>query len=442
MVCIWKKCRSARFNHVVSSQEAFRKCCASILKVSNVRGHDGLMSEQTTISPAASSPVAASSATGTVEIVIPVYNEAHTITPCITKLRQYLASFPRPATITIADNASTDGTLAIASELAATFPEVHVLHLDQKGRGRALKRAWLASTATVVCYMDVDLSTDLKALDPLLASLLSGRSDLAIGTRLSRNSHVVRGVKREFISRCYNQLLRSCMRAKFSDAQCGFKAMRADVAQKLLPYIADDAWFFDTELLVLAEKAGYRIMEVPVDWVDDPDSRVNIIDTALKDLTGMVRVRWELATGKIPFDLLSPPVRPQSSGGRIIKFLLVGVASTICYTALFLLFNAVLPSMQLANFLALLISALFNTVANRSYTFNVPRSRHRWTDHGLGLAVFAAGWLATSGALELAAAAGLLGSTTAKAVIVTAANVLVTVAKYVCLKLWFHQTEK
>jgi hypothetical protein len=145
----------------------------------------------------------------------------------------------------------------------------------------------------------VDLSTDLNALLPLVAPLLSGHSDIAIGTRLAHGSRVIRGPKREIISRCYNLLLRTALRARFSDAQCGFKAIRASQARQLLPLVADQGWFFDTELLVLAERAGLRIHEVPVDWTDDTDSSVNIIDTAVKDLRGMARVGLGLACGTI-----------------------------------------------------------------------------------------------------------------------------------------------
>ena len=188
--------------------------------------------------------------------------------------------------ITIADNASTDGTAAIADRLAAEFPEVRAVHLAEKGRGRALKAVWSASDAAVLAYMDVDLSTDLAALLPLVAPLVSGHSDVAIGTRLHRGARVVRGPKREFISRCYNLILRGTLAARFSDAQCGFKAIRSDVARQLLPLVQDTGWFFDTELLILAERSGLRIHEVPVDWVDDPDSRVDIVQTAKADLHG------------------------------------------------------------------------------------------------------------------------------------------------------------
>jgi glycosyltransferase involved in cell wall biosynthesis len=235
------------------------------------------------------------------DVVIPVYNEQNDLEPCVRELHAHLAgTFPYPFRITIADNASTDDTLALAETLQAALPEVRAVHLPEKGRGRALRAVWLKSDAPVLAYMDVDLSTDLRALLPLVAPLLSGHSDLAIGTRLARTSQVVRGPKREFISRSYNLLLRRTLHTRFSDAQCGFKAIRAEVARQLLPLVEDAGWFFDTELLVLAERAGLRIAEVPVDWVDDPDSRVDIVATALADLRGVARLGRALATGRLP----------------------------------------------------------------------------------------------------------------------------------------------
>ena len=195
----------------------------------------------------------------------------------------------------IADNASEDGTAAIGDRLAAELDAVAYVRLTEKGRGRALRRVWSRSDADVLAYMDVDLSTGLEALLPLVAPLISGHSDLAIGTRLARGSRVVRGPKRELISRTYNRLLHLTLRSRFSDAQCGFKAGRAAVVKALLPRVEDQAWFFDTELLVLAERSGLRIHEVPVDWVDDPDSRVDIVRTALEDLRGIARLGGELS---------------------------------------------------------------------------------------------------------------------------------------------------
>ena len=222
--------------------------------------------------------------------------------------RAPVAQLPYPFRITVAENASTDGTAAVAARVAAELPDVEVLVLPEPGRGRALRTAWLRSDAPVLVYMDVDLSTDLAALLPLVAPLISGHSDLAIGTRLSRSSRVVRGAKREVISRGYNLLLRRTLAISLSDAQCGFKAIRADVARRLLPLVEDAGWFFDTELLVLAERAGLRIHEVPVDWVDDPDSRVDIVSTARADLR---RHRPDAARASPPAGCRSPSCAAQ-----------------------------------------------------------------------------------------------------------------------------------
>jgi glycosyltransferase involved in cell wall biosynthesis len=235
-----------------------------------------------------------------VDIVVPVHNEERDLAPSVRRLVSYLReSFPFTARVTIGDNGSTDGTGSIADRLAREFGEVRAVRIAEPGRGRALRTAWLQSDAEVLAYMDVDLSTDLNALLPLVAPLLSGHSDLAIGTRLARGSRVIRGPKRELISRCYNLLLHAFMGARFSDAQCGFKAITREHARALLPLTQDAGWFFDTELLVLAERAGLRIHEIPVDWIDNLDSRVDIVATALADLRGMARLGSGLAIGSI-----------------------------------------------------------------------------------------------------------------------------------------------
>jgi glycosyltransferase involved in cell wall biosynthesis len=241
-----------------------------------------------------------------IEIVVPVHNEQTALERSIRSLHAFLtAEMPFVWRVVIADNASTDATLAIARSLARELDAVAVLRLEAKGRGRALRAAWSASDADVVAYMDVDLSTDLRALLPLVSGLISGHSDVAIGTRLAAGARVERGFRRELISRAYNRLLRVVLRARFSDAQCGFKALRADVAHRLLPLIRDDGWFFDTELLVVAQRLRLRIHEVPVDWVDDPDSRVDIVRTAAGDLRGIGRM---LISTRL--------VRPTSAGTR------------------------------------------------------------------------------------------------------------------------------
>ncbi len=250
------------------------------------------------------------------DVVIPVLDEQDALDPCVRRLHAHLTdTFPYPFRITIADNASTDLTPALARALAAELPGVGYVRLERKGRGRALRTAWTASAAPVPAHMDVDLSTDLNALLPLVAPLISGHSDLAVGSRLARSSRVVRGARRELVSHAYNLILRGSLAARFSDAQCGFKAIRGDVAARLPPMVEDSGWFFDTEMPVLAERAGLRIHEVPVDWVDDPDSSVDVIRTAADDLRGVWRVGRALATGRLALDRLRRPFGDDGSLG-------------------------------------------------------------------------------------------------------------------------------
>jgi len=193
--------------------------------------------------------------------------------------------------VVVADNASIDRTLAIAQELTDRWPgEVAVVHLNQKGRGRALRAAWSESDADAVCYMDVDLSTDLRFVPPLIEALTSGY-DVAFGSRLAPGAQVTRGLKREVISRCYNAMIKLFFWHHFWDAQCGFKGATRQVVKEVLPLVQDQAWFFDTELLLIAEKNGYRLKEIPVAWVDDPDSRVKIVKTAWEDIKGLWRLK-------------------------------------------------------------------------------------------------------------------------------------------------------
>jgi glycosyltransferase involved in cell wall biosynthesis len=247
-----------------------------------------------------------------VEVVVPVYNEERILEQSVRRLRHYLNTrFPLPARIVIADNASTDGTWAMAERLATRLDGVTALHLERKGRGLALRSIWSTSAAPVVAYMDVDLSTDLDALLPLVAPLVSGHSDVAIGSRLAPGARVTRGWKREVISRTYNIILRASLGIRVSDAQCGFKAMRGDLARELLPMVEDNNWFFDSELLVLAEWHGLRIHEVAVDWVEDRDSRVDLVATAWEDLKGVWRLRRHLATrASLTRTLTRTPTRP------------------------------------------------------------------------------------------------------------------------------------
>src|SRR5207249_72483 len=355
----------------------------------------------------------------TIEVVVPVYNEERDLERGVRRLRAYLdAGFPFHSHLTIADNASDDGTRAIGERLAETIPGVGYIRLGDKGRGRALATTWLLSKADVVAYMDVDLSTDLDALLPLVAPLISGHGDVAIGSRLATGSRVRRGARRELISRCYNALLHLALGTRFRDAQCGFKAVRADTARRLVPRVENRSWFFDTELLVLAQRAGLRIHEIPVDWDDDPDSRVRIVPTAIEDLRGV----WRLM---------------RSGPSRLVRFAVVGVASTIAYGLIYIALRDVAHSEAwLANFAGLAITAVANTVANRRYTFGVQGPQGAAADYAAGLIAFVLGLTMTTGAAEalrhLAPAAPHL----VEVIALTAANLVATLCRCLMFRGW------
>ncbi len=350
-----------------------------------------------------------------VEIVIPVYNEERVLAATVYRLHDFLSrQLPFSWQITIADNASTDLTPEVAEALTDRLDRVHMLRLEAKGRGRALRAAWSASSARVVAYMDVDLSTDLRGLLPLLAPLMSGHSQVAIGSRLAPASRVARGAKREFISRAYNLILRTVLRAGFSDAQCGFKAVHADALAELLPSIRDESWFFDTELLVVAQRRGMRIHEVPVDWVDDPDSRVDLVSTALEDLRGVARLA------------LAAP---------IARFFGVGVASTLAYALLFLLLAGPLGSAA-ASAASLAITAVANTAANRRVTFGVRGRRHMGRQHLAAFLVFVIALGLTNGALAVLHGIDPHPARPIEAAALVLANLAATVTRYVALTTW------
>ncbi len=235
-----------------------------------------------------------------VDILLPVYNEEHVLEKSITTLRQFLQDNVDDFdwVITVGDNASTDNTLEKAKELENRFEDVRVFHLPQKGRGRMVKYAWKKSEADVLSYMDIDLSTDLNAFPPMARAILDG-CDVAIGSRQYKGADVERSFKREAISRGYIWILKLLLRFPFTDAQCGFKAVSKKLVNELFDMIEDDEWFFDTELLFLAHKNGYKVKELPVRWIEDTDSRVKIVRTAWLDMKGVFRMRKYQRQGKI-----------------------------------------------------------------------------------------------------------------------------------------------
>ncbi|MEW2396067.1 bifunctional glycosyltransferase family 2/GtrA family protein [Streptomyces sp. NPDC046862] len=374
-----------------------------------------------------------------VDVVVPVFNEETDLEPSVRRLHAHLrGTFPYPFRITVVDNASTDRTPQIAARLAAELPETEWLRLPEKGRGRALRAAWSLSPAPVLAYLDVDLSTELTALLPLVAPLISGHSDIAIGTRLAPASRVVRGPRREITSRCYNALLRSTLAVGFSDAQCGFKAVRSDVAERLLPLVRDTGWFFDTELLVIAERAGLRIHEVPVDWVDDPDSRVDLLATALADLRGIARIGGALARGTLPPAPLHRRDGAEPPGGlvtQLVRFAAVGAVSTLGHL---LLYAALRPAAgsQVANALALLVCAVANTAANRRLTFGL-RGRGGVLRHqGRGLVVFLIGLALTSGSLAVLHHAVPAATHGTELAVLLGANLVATLLRFLLFRAW------
>jgi putative flippase GtrA len=384
----------------------------------------------------------------TVDVVVPVYNEERALPGCLRVLRSYLDDqFPFEWTITVVDNASTDGVLRVASELAESDDRVRVLHLDRKGRGHALRTAWEYSDADVVVYMDVDLSTSLDALLPLVVPLVNGHSDIAIGSRLVSGARTVRSARREVISRCYNAMIRLTHGARFSDAQCGFKAARTDVIRPLLAHVRDDGWFFDTELLLLAEHNGLRVQEVPVDWVEDLDSRVRIVSTAVADVRGLMRVARAKVSGaaRVP-DLPRRPAprsahpdavlatRGDGLRWQLAAFALIGLASTAATAVLYALLRAWSPPL-VANLAALVMVTFLNTEANRRLTF-AGTSASRRRVHLQGLVVFALYYALTSGALLVLQALVAQPSRWLEIAVLLVTSLVGTAGRFLLLRTW------
>jgi putative flippase GtrA len=364
--------------------------------------------------------------TAAIDVAVPVFNEAAQLDMSVRRLRDHLdRHLPWPATVTIVDNGSTDGTGAIGDHLAAELSGVRCLHLAEKGRGRALRAAWTASDAEVVAYTDVDLSTGLDALLPLVALLVAGHSDIAIGSRLAAGSRVARGARRELVSRAYNFLLRVLTGARFTDAQCGFKALRADVARSVLPLVRDEEWFFDTELLLIGQRNGLRIHEVAVEWVDDLDSRVDVVATAVADLRGIARtlVRFGRGEGLLP----ETGDRPAVPDVRVSAFAGVGILSTVAYMVLFLLLRPI--GVLAANAIALAVTAVLNALGHRFVSFAGRPVRGNTT---LSAGLFVAGLAVSTAAL---AVVGLVSdSVLAELLAIALAGSVVSTIRFVALR--------
>ena len=384
------------------------------------------------------------------DVVIPVYNEQAALADSVYRLHRHLRDdFPFPARITIADNASVDDTPRIAHELAAELTDVRVVRVEQKGRGRALHAVWATSDAPVLAYMDVDLSTDLAALAPLVAPLISGHSDVAIGTRLSRGARVVRGPKREIISRCYNLILKSTLAAGFSDAQCGFKAIRADVANacfRTSPTPAGSStpscWYWPSGPGCGSTRSRWTGSTTPTQGSTSSPPPWPTCAASSASAPG-----WPAAPSAFPvLGNPSPPaLRPQAGDpragrhgqlvGQLARFVVVGVASTAAYVLLYLLFRGVMTA-QAANAISLLLTAVANTAVNRRFTFGIRGRMHAARHQLRGLIAFGIGLAVTSGALVALHAVSARPSRAAEVAVLIAANLVATVVRFALYRGW------
>ncbi|MBB0242803.1 glycosyltransferase [Streptomyces alkaliphilus] len=400
--------------------------------------------------PARFSPsrTAIPSTSTTIEIVVPAHNEERALPGCLRTLHARLRDeLPYPWHITVVDNASTDRTLEVARELAAELPRVRVVHLDRKGKGLAVRTVWGSSEADIVAYMDVDLSTGLDGFLPLIAPLVSGHSDLAIGSRLAPGARTLRGLRREFVSRSYNALIRFTHGVRFSDGQCGFKAARTRVIRPLLEVARDDRFFFDTELLLLADHNGLRVHEVAVDWVEDVDTRVNIMGTAMRNVLGLWRMARLKATGRARAAVTPRPgpvaehpnavLRPRAERGVLTRevgyFLAIGLASTIGHALLYWLLRF-WWSPPAANLVALVALTVLNTEAHRRLTFRgAPAGPVR--AHVGSVVLFVLGYAMTTSAVLCFRHLADEPSHLAEVVTLAAASAVVTVVRFLALKL-------
>ncbi|MEV4167037.1 glycosyltransferase [Nonomuraea dietziae] len=385
--------------------------------------------------------------TVTVDIIIPVLNEERALPGCVETVHRFLMeSFPLPWRITVVDNGSTDRTWELATDLSRRLDGVAVMRLDQRGKGAAVKAGWTASGADVVAFMDVDLSTGLHALLPMVMAVASGHCEVAIGSRLLGGARIRRSFRREVISRAYNSLLRVGFRAGFTDSACGFKAARAEVIRPILARVADDEWFFDTEMLLIAEHNGARVREVAVDWVEDTDSKVDLWRTALSDLRGLVRVSRAISSGAATVEIPQVPglaparPRPSADGPRaeglrkVVTFGLVGLASTVVHAGLYLLLRAGMAA-EAANLFALAATAVVNTEANRRWTFNRGAGRRAVVHARAGL-LFLLNFAVTTAAVVVVGA----GVRWVEGLALVGASIGVTVIRFTLLDRWVFRS--
>lgn len=234
-----------------------------------------------------------------IEITIPVLNEEKTLKMQMFKIVAFLDKECvkyGDVSIVIADNGSSDRTQELAIELSKQNSRIRYLRLEKKGVGLALKASWLSSTADIVGYMDLDLATDLKHLHQVFDALLNNDYQMVTGTRLAKESIVIgRSPLRNFTSKVFNKILNFKFNGSFTDGMCGFKFLKRNILNNLMEYGANnDGWFFSTELLVVADYKNYKLLDLPVIWIDDPNSKVKIIKLAIEYLKAMNALKNKL----------------------------------------------------------------------------------------------------------------------------------------------------
>jgi len=233
-----------------------------------------------------------------VSVVLPAYNEADTIEETVTITLDSLAAFLPAGSfeVIVAEDGCADRTPEIATRMAETDDRVRHVHSDERlGRGGALERAFRAADGETLVYFDTDLATDMKHLEELVERVRSGDADVATGSRWVPGREADRPAKRGIPSRGFNGLVRVVLRSDLLDHQCGFKAFDREALFAILDDVEDDHWFWDTEVLVRAQRAGYRVEEFPVEWTPKGDSKVDLV----RDVFGMgsqiLRTFWQLS---------------------------------------------------------------------------------------------------------------------------------------------------
>lgn len=235
-----------------------------------------------------------------VEFCLPIYNEEKIIEKNVLKIVNFCKekNLPFNWRVIIVNNGSKDNSLAISQKLSADNKQIGYTTILEPGRGQALKKYWLTSNADVVAYMDADLAVSLNNIIDLINPFVNNEADLVIGSRMMPGATIKRSFIRELISQSCNILYRLIIGNNISDTQCGFKAIKTEVFKKIAPYIEDNKWFFDTEIISFTHHLGYKIKEVPVNWeenrYDERKSKVNLLKDSFIHLKNLLRLKKRL----------------------------------------------------------------------------------------------------------------------------------------------------